>query len=345
MSEQASTETKPKNAFIVRVKKGPSVALKENVIGIGWGKVEGMDSFAAEQLNWEQVKTHIRHAYENSGHTLSGGKLGNITGNIWKFSMEGKDGDSMSIGDYVLMPVGKGFHLGIVKSGVKRCKEEWAEKADLKWQRDVEWLTKDKAISRDAVTRELQNRLKVRQTCGKCKDLLEQIEEAAQNRSKTLFNIRVKNAIKESVTNIVQTYIGNDQLEKLIAKLCQKTGASRTLPKKDPRNGDADVQADYPVFIGNDEYFVRVLYQVKNHQGTTDSKGVKQLIDRLASLMNQDDKDENENVIAYKGCFITSATGIDKQAEDLARDHSINILCLEDLVDWILDAGLSDLNV
>jgi hypothetical protein len=340
MTEQTSTETKPKNAFIVRVKKGQSVALEKNVIGIGWGKVQGMDTFADEQLSWEQVKERVQKAYG-----FSGGKLGSATGNIWKFSMEGKGGDSMSIDDYVLMPVGKGFHLGIVQSGLKRCKEEWAENADLKWQRDVKWLTKDKAISRDAVTRELQNRLKVRQTCGKCKDLLEQIEEAAQNRSKTLFNIRVKNEIKESVTNIVQAYIGNDQLEKLIAKLCQKTGASRTLPKKDPRNGDADVQADYPVFIGNEEYFVRVLYQVKNHQGTTDSKGMKQLIDRFASLMNQDDKEESENVIAYKGCLVTTATSVNEEAQKIADENSIDIITLDKLVDWILDAGLSDLNV
>jgi hypothetical protein len=347
MTEQASTETKPKNAFIVRVKKGQNVALEKNVIGIGWGKVEGMDSFAAEKLSWGALKKRISSAYPN----LTGRSLGNVAGSIERFCMENQSADpSMSIGDYVLMPTGDSFHIGIVKSKVKKCTEEWVQGTYLQWQREVEWLTKSRgAIPRGAVHNDLEIRLKARQTCIDASDRLKFIDEilAKDDWTTPPFRDLVKSNARDAVKKSL-TAINDSKLEALISALCKDAGA-KVLPKNDSTLGDADVQADYPVYVGNTKYLVRVLYQAKKHTGTTSSSGVSQLIDRIKTL-NEEGNGKDFNIIAYKGCLVTTADEVTNEATEIAAgtpddELVIDIITLDKLVDWILDAGLSDLNV
>jgi hypothetical protein len=339
MTEQASTETKPKNAFIVRVNPGSKIALKHDVVGIGWSKLTEM----SPSWSWGELKNKIREKYNKYSSERA---LGNVAGSIERFCMEGKRG-CMSVDDYVLMPVGRGFHLGIVKSEVKRCDEEWSAKSHLQWQRDVEWLTKVTGpIPRDVAPKDLQNRLKIRQTCADVSDLLAEIQYAKANRTKEFFSIKAKNAARGAINEIVRTYLGNDQLEELIGKLCEKSGASnvRVLSKKNSKAGDADVQADYPVIVGNNKFWVRVLYQAKNHEGITGAHGINQLIARLEGESGKDSK-----ILAYKGCLVTTANDVTDWAKELASETSdqseIDIITQDDLADWILDAGLSDLNV
>lgn len=336
------TQTPPqttRRAFIVRVNPGSQVALDRNVIGIGWSNLRNMDP----KWTWGELKKQIKQAYPK----YEGRGLGNVAGSIERFCLES---GGMRIGDYVLMPVGRGFHLGIVKSEVKRCDDDLGREAHLQWQRDVEWLTKDtKGIPRDVAQKALQNRLKIRQTCADVTDLLVAIREAEENRTKEPFGSKAKSAARDVVAEVVKTHIGNDQLEKLIAQLCKGLGAInvKVLSKNNPKKGDADVQADYPVMVGHTTYFVRVFYQTKNHDGKTGVTGINQLRDRI--------KDENDNgkdseILAYKGCLVTTAGAVSDKAKEQAEDDSnseleIDILTLDDLADWILDAGLSNLNV
>jgi hypothetical protein len=338
MTEQASTEIKPKNAFIVRVKKGQSVALKENVIGIGWGKVQGMDKFAAEQLNRAQVKAHIRNAYENSGHRLSGGKLGNITGSIWKFSMEGKGGGSMSIDDYVLMPVGKGFHLGIVKSSVKRCKDELEEKADLKWQRDVEWRTKENGpILRNIAENTLQKRLKVRQTCVDVSKLIDAIDHSFQSYSRAL-KLRFLDYVKKNPTvdGVIEAFrfLNDQELEILIRDLCVFDGAinAKVLPKKNKAPGDADVSCEFHKshLEQQNTDITYNLYQAKRHEGTSGHKGIYQIVERI-KFESKNNKEKN-----YKGFFVTTAIKTTLKAQEMATENKIEIITRDKLIEWIL---------
>lgn len=335
------TQPTPNKAFIVRVNPGSKVALERNVVGIGWSQLTEMNP----SWKWSELKNKIREKCNYSSERA----LGNAAGSIERFCMEGKRG-CMSVGDYVLMPVGRGFHLGIVKSEVKRCDEEWATKTHLQWQRDVEWLTKTTgAIPRGAVHNDLEIRLKARQTCIEASDCMEFIGEALsqENYAVTPFNDLVKEKSKQAVIEAL-TAINDRRLEELIRALCQGVGA-KVLPKNDSTPGDADVQADYPVMVGNQRYFVRVLYQAKKHAGETGTQGVKQLIKRIAAL-NTDGNGKDSDIIAYKGCLVTTANDVTAETAEMALGTSddpqrIDIVRLDDLADWVLDTGLTGLNI
>jgi predicted Mrr-cat superfamily restriction endonuclease len=334
-----TTQPTPQKAFIVRVNPGSKVALEHNVVGIGWSKLTEMNP----KWTWGELKRQIKDVYPN----YEGRGLGNVAGSIERFCLES---GGMKIGDYVLMPVERGFHLGIVKSGVKRCDADLGKKAPLQWQRDVEWLTKSKgAIPRGCVDNKLEIRLKSRQTCIDASDCIEQINKVLNLESYevTPFNDRVREKSKEIVKQELNA-INDRRLEKLISALCVNAGG-KVLAKKDPKPGDADVQAEYPVMVGNQKYVVRVLYQAKKHSGTSNDHGIRQLINRIKSL-SEDEGEKDRNIIAYKGCLVTTASSVTVEAEMKAADVSaeqleIDILTLDDLADWILDAGLSDLNV
>ncbi|WP_396429472.1 hypothetical protein [Limnohabitans sp.] len=333
-----TTPQAPRKAFIVRVNPGSPIALAHNVIGIGWDKLEEPNP----KWTWGQLKQKIKTAYPE----YDGRGLGNVAGSIERFCLES---GGMNIEDYVLMPVERGFHVGIVKSDVKRCNPDLVNKAPLQWQRDVEWLTKKGAIPRGCVDNQLEIRLKSRQTCIDASDCIEHIQKALNQESYKVipFNDRVRESAKEIVKQ--ELYAINDRrLEKLISALCVNAGG-KVLPKKDPMPGDADVQAEYPVMVGNQEYFVRVLYQAKKHSGTSNHQGIQQLINRIKSL-SENEGEKNRNIIAYKGCLVTTASSVSLEAEMKAADVSaeqleIDIITLDELADWILDAGISDLNV
>jgi predicted Mrr-cat superfamily restriction endonuclease len=339
MTEQASTEIKPKNAFIVRVKKGRREAITHGVVGIGWSAVEDMHQLAG--ISRDHLKDRIKDVYQN----LSSRALGNVAGSIERFC-------SMSVGDYVLMPVAKRFHLGIVKSSINRCNEEWVAGTHLQWQRNVEWLTKGKPIARDVANNVLQKRLKIRQTCVDISKLIPHITQAFEEGKKILFHDRVSSLAKNTVIQAI-SHLNDGDLEKLIAKLCLTSGAhtARVLPKKDNTSGDADVLAEYMVMVGKEAYSICIVYQAKRHEKITSEYGVKQLVDRIDAWKNEatgEDDDEltpESDVLVYKGCLVTTATSVTAEAQKIANENSIDIITLDELADWILNAGISNLNV
>ena len=338
-----ATQPTPNKAFIVRVNPGSQKALQKNVVGIGWPNMTDMNA----SWSWDELKKRIRQAYPGySNHSL-----GNVAGSIERFCMEGKHG-CVSVGDYVLMPVDRSFHVGIVKSKVKRCDEAWAaESCFLQWQREVEWLTKAKGpIPRGAVHSDLEIRLKARQTCIDASDCTEFISKALSQESYavTPFSELVREKSKKAVIDALTT-INDRRLEEIICGLCAGVGA-KLLPKNDSTPGDADVQADYPVMVGNQPYFIRVLYQVKKHSGKTGGHGIQQLINRIKSLNADDENKKDSDIIAYKGCLVTTADDVKENVERKAIETpddqlEIDIITIDKLADWILDAGLSNLKV
>lgn len=319
-----TTQHTPKNAFIVRVKKGRKEAIQHGVIGIGWSKIDGMNQFHG--MSRDQLKNRIQDAYEEP---LSSRALGNVAGSIERFC-------SMAVGDYVLMPVGRGFHLGIVKSEVKRCDEGWASKTHLQWQRDVCWLTKEKSITRSTSDNSLQKRLKVRQTCVDVSKFIFSINESFNPSPKPSFLDRVrKDPTKDGVIDAFR-FLNDSGLEKLIKCLCQADGGAnaKVLPKKSKDAGDADVSCEY-IELSDAAHVKSIisLYQVKRHEKRSGHHGVQQVIDRINALKLRSQSNDQK---VYRGYFVTTALHVTEKATKCAAQHAITIVARDDLVKWIL---------
>lgn len=322
-----TTQPTPQKAFIVRVNPGSKDALEHNVIGIGWDKLEKPNP----KWTWDELKQKIKTAYPK----YQGRSLGNAAGSIERFCMEGKSG-CMSVDDYVLMPVGRGFHLGIVKSEVKRCDEGWASKTHLQWQRDVCWLTKEKSITRSTSDNSLQKRLKVRQTCVDVSKFIFNIKEAFDPSPKPSFLERVrKNPTKDGVIDAFR-FLNDSGLEELIKCLCQADGGAnaKVLPKKSKDAGDADVSCEYiePSDAAHVKSIIS-LYQVKRHEKRSGHHGVQQVIDRINALKLRSQSNDQR---VYRGYFVTTALHVTEKATKCAAQHAITIVARDDLVAWIL---------
>jgi hypothetical protein len=252
--------------------------------------------------------------------------------------MEGKGGDSMSIDDYVLMPVGKGFHLGIVKSSVKRCKDELEEIADLKWQRDVKWLTKkDAPILRNIAENTLQKRLKVRQTCVNVSKFIGVIDHSFQlystNSKLSFLNYVQRNPTVDGVIEAFR-FLNDQDLEKLIKDLCKFDGGinAEVLAKKNKAPGDADVSCEFHKshLEQQNTDITYNLYQAKRHEGTSGHKGIHQIAERI-KFESKNNKEKN-----YKGFFVTTAIKTTLKAQEMATENKIEIITRDKLIEWIL---------
>lgn len=322
-----TTQPTPQKAFIVRVKKGRKEAIQHRVIGIGWSKIDGMNQFHG--MSREQLKEKIQVSYRDANRELSPRALGNVAGSIERFC-------SMLIGDYVLMPIGKGFHIGIVKSDVKRCDAYWVAGTHLQWQRDVVWLTKEKSITRSTSDNSLQKRLKVRQTCADVSKFIFNIKEALDPSPKPSFLERVqKKPTKDGVIDAFR-FLNDSGLEKLIKCLCQADGGAnaKVLPKKSKDAGDADVSCEY--IEPSDATHVKTiisLYQVKRHEKRSGHHGVQQVIDRINALKLSSQSNDQK---VYRGYFVTTALHVTEKATKCATQHEITIVARDDLVKWIL---------
>lgn len=348
MNEQITAQ--PSKAFIVRMtrKENDAVlrnhAIEQGIIAVGWSEATDL----LEQETWgvlkKSLRTHYPKLYGNNEN-----RLGNAAGSVWRFIREEK-ADAMGIGCYVLLPTSGAFHLGICTSEPYYSEDEWAVKEDMQWQRKVNWLTKGKPISRSATSQALESRLKVRQTCVDVSKFIQDINHANENRERISFDSHVLEQAKSAVSQVIETRLNPDQLERLIQKLCEKSGAIDTeIPSKNsPLQGDADVVATYPITVGLERKFVKVAYQVKRHEekSTTSTHAVNQIRERLKAMA---ESERDSSIVSYLGCVITTADKLSDHAELRATgnddEDEITVMTRDELIEWILKSGVDNLSV
>jgi hypothetical protein len=152
-------------------------------------------------------------------------------------------------------------------------------------------------------------------------DLLQDIWEALNRKTPISFAATTLSSASEAVANALLSAITPIQLESLIVKLAQASGAkAHRLPSSDRTKGDADVLAVHDLRIGNEESIVNVAYQVKQHDVESDEFGIQQLIDRLEARPDID-----------RACFVTTAPRVSDMAQQLADANDIIVLTRDSL--------------
>lgn len=115
-------------------------------------------------------------------------------------------------------------------------------------------------------------------------------------------------------------------------QLASKGGAQVDRPPKNlaDKKGDADVIARYtfPTYA--------IGYQVKKHSGQTGKDAVQQITEAM----------EDEQLGIDVGCVVTTAEKFTDEAKTLAAGSTVGpvrLMTRDDLVHWVLYAGISSL--
>lgn len=310
-------------AFVLRMNERLAAALQQGHIAVGWSDARNL----ARLSDWHAFKADLRDAYPApypDGYGDNERALGNAAGSLWRFMHD------MRVGDVVLSPSSEGFHVAVIEGSPYYDSDGYDQ--DDCWRRKVCWITRG-AVPRNHASNTLQRRLKARQTSVACTDLLDEIRDALVRSKPLTFNDSVIDAARESVANCLHTAISDYGLENVVARLASSGGARATVqPKNVTEAGDVDVIAIYDLKIGNQESTVEVAYQVKQHEGVSDSAGIEQLIERM---------EQRPSIV--RGCFVTTAQSISPEAKRLAVDNEIMVLTEGELVEWVLMAGLQSL--
>ncbi len=307
-----------KRGFVFRLAQRFPEARKKKVIGLGWVKIGDLSRFTDR----DGIKGALRSEYPDM-YKDNERAVGNAAGSIWRFIKE------MNVGDLVAIPVQDGFHLVKIAGGV--FFDPVGAKEDFGCRRPVEWMT-DEPIPRSYAVNDLQLRLKARQTCVEATDLIEAMEESRRRKKPVSFVDTVMVNARAVVAEALRNAVNNVVLEKVVQGLASARGAKTYIPaRNNSAPGDVDIIAIYDLRIGNQESLVKVAYQVKQHKGVSDEQGIQQLIDRM-----------KDGEYRY-GCFVTTATEVTETARNLADESDILVLAEKELVDWVLEVGLSAL--
>jgi predicted Mrr-cat superfamily restriction endonuclease len=307
------------NIFIVRNGDRPiDDWIRGGFIAVGWSEALGLD----KESDWYRFKDIIRKAYEpHWGGNLTEQSLALQASSAFQFVR------NLRTGDLVLVPVPGAFLACKVLSDAYY--DESAKATDSSWKHKVQWLT-SKPCPRNRGENALQRRLKVRQTCVNVNDLRMVIIAALNRQSPLKFSDVVMADAFKPVANALRRAINDRQLEELVMKLAQAAGAKADRPPKNSRlPGDIDVIATYDLKIGTEESTIKVAYQIKQHEATTDITGIQQLVDRMETDLE-----------IVRGYFVTTADEVDKVAQKLADEKNIIVITKKGLVEWILTSGL-----
>jgi len=306
-------------AWVLRLDHRYDISKRENVVGLGWVHATDLDQIK----DWEAFKAALRNAYPN--YAESEHALGNVAGSAWRFIHE------MHEGDLVAVPVPDGFEVARIEGKVRHEPDKVQE--DYGWRRNVTWLT-DRPKPRSFAKSNLQRRLKARQTCVRASDLQEEIEASLKRREPVEHVQEFYETAREPLTRVLLDSLNDIALEKVICRLVEADGATARIPtKNNPGLGDVDVEARYRLFGPTGPEHV-VLFQIKQHSGSTSAHAMKQLIEVASAI-----EDEKPSL-----CVVTTASAIDPDAQKLAGEHGIQVLKIGDLLQWILSAGVDVLH-
>lgn len=299
--------------------------IEKEVVAIGWSKLDFTKFRENDNLYEALIEAH--RGDENGIPSPS--SLGRKHAQIRRFCR-------IKRGDYILVPNGGQILLGIAAGEQFHCSED--EILGISNQHRVEFIrNKDnslKSIPRTKLTEGLQRRLRVpgsfvldllefRSEIEKIFDLNYQGYEHEYNRRVERHLAEFRNSL---LNQLSKSYIkaGGRGLEELICELLKADGfddASILSKNRYNEIADADLVATKTdTFLGVQKY----LFQVKQHQGTTDETGVKQLIAARDSKIDD----------AQHFVLITTAS-LTPSARELAEEQEIIYLEGQELADWI----------
>lgn len=303
------------NIYLVRTDEK---VIKKGYVGLGWGKVD----FSQFQ-NIRDLLHRIKEQYPNG--------IGKSKNKIKYFF-------SLKAGDIVVIPLVKSVAIGIVE-GKKNFDVSFGYKAtnlvSVSFFRDK---NTDKLIKvpRAKLTDNFQRYLKFRGSICNLKEFEAEIQNLINDISNgdvytyDTYLIREEEKLEERfkkdlLQKIVsgKSYLSPDKFEMLIIELLKLEGytAIRKAKNQSSDISDIDIKA-----YGRDIFSNNLFIQAKLHEGETDSRGVKQLLEYQCS--------DDELEMNYKKCLVTTAI-LSESAALLAEDNNILVIEGIQLVDWI----------
>lgn len=299
-----------------------------NIVAVGWSNIN-FSQF--DKPN--QVISQLGYLNEISPQTA-----GRHKGQIRRFFEIKKN-------DRIIVPYWDSVCLAIAtgqkKYNQKNGSIDQANEADVNYLRDADH--KLIIIPRDSLSEGLQRRIRVRgMTISDLNEFQEEIElffnkaqsekiafswkikiEEKQKTEIDNFKLRLLANIRNGNTNLKTGSIG---LEKLIKELLTIEGYTAYIPSKRafPSYADADVIA-----VKADKFQEsKILFQIKHHQGLSDSWGIKQLLE-IKKQLPEEYKD-------HKLVFITTAD-VSAEVDKFADDNDVYVIDGNELVNWIAE--------
>jgi len=295
--------------------------VEKGAVGIGWSELE-FDKFA----DAEEAIDQIVAVY---------GGIGRLGNQIRRFY-------AIAEGDVIVAPIPHYVVIGRATGGLfydpADYDDDRANQRRVTFPRDAEGRLV--AIPRTSFSEAFQRRLRVQgMTVNSLDEFADDIElalaaigkgdvhswvnhlhdEIAKLRDS--FKRRLLENIQSGRTNLQTGGIG---LENLVCELLRIEGYTARVLSKQHFNSfaDADVQASRTDRCAS----VKLLVQVKHHQGYSNEYGINQLIEIGKAHVGEYDD--------HKGVFVTSAT-VSEEIRQVAENEGITVIGGADLVDWI----------
>lgn len=247
---------------------------------------------------------------------------------------------NLKAGDIVIVPVYRAIVIGEVV-GDKRYVNNVAYGEN---QIKVNFFKKDGnliKINNNQLSTALQARLRIRQSntaidqdfSDEINRIILDIKNNGYYQNNQLLEQESKSIeiFKENLLKNIQqqkTWIkaGGRGLEELAKELFEIDGYKADIQAKNQSSGIDDI--DVIAFKDDGFFSNKLVVQVKHHQGTSNSFGIKQLTEY------QDENIETN----LKKLLITTAYNVNGIAEKLANKNDIRIMLGKELVDWIYDS-------
>ncbi len=299
------------------------IFFERNVVAVGWSEVD-FSAFSDMDLLREAV-----HKEYFSGSDRVAQVISKQLNEVRRFK-------EIKKGDYIVVPYYSYVALAVAEEG--ELYEEDAYEQDLANQHRVTYRYRDGKILtvlRNELSEGLQRRLRVRgNTVSDLYEFKDEIERLFERRSYSyseeiqVLERREMKKLKERLLQNIRTGNTNLQtggigLEHLVCELMQCEGyKAQVLDKRTfGANADADVLA-----VRDDAFqSVRILVQVKHHQGISSRSGIDQIIEALKDPRYED----------CHGYFITSAALTPEDVE-YARQHDIGVMDGGDLMELLV---------
>ncbi len=320
------TDTRARRAFVLRV--APSgidrvtEALNINRLLIGWSEAEGL---LETDISWDAFRSRLREAYYM--RDASQRRAGGAAGNMWRFIRE------MELGDYVVVPHGPQFYVGLVSGPPIYLAEQ--KVTDTAYQRPVDWQNGKKPFPRRAAKAALQSRMKSQGTCVDATDLLVEVAEFAASAGTVVptFEADVRQKLVSQLVAEIRTgRIENFGFERLLRSVLIGLGAIDVrIPARQVDKG-ADLVASFRIAGAFD---VVVAVQAKHFR--PEPPAGPDVVEQLGRGMQAEEAD--------LGIAITSGTfspAAQKRALELRETDGLRIELLdgEQLASLIIEHGL-----
>lgn len=316
------------DAFVLRINPSHEdrvpEALETDDIIIGWAKAEGL---LDESLDWYEFREIIHDQYHSEDESYRSSGAG--AGNMRRFIRE------MSPGDLVVVPHRSEFYVARIQGEARR--ESSRVEDDAAYRRRVEWLNEGEPLPRRFARSALQSRMKVRQTCARATDLIEDIYEALEaagaDEAPTFENDLRTRLVEEALEEIRSGRISDRGFEELVAGILRSFGAQdvNIVPRQNDAGGDV-----VGTFTLAETFRLRIAAQAKHYKPDPPVPASK--LDELVEGMEAEDAD--------LGWFVTSGTfGTDaEEYRDQLEENGLRIELIdgEQLGALVVEGGLRE---